>query len=220
MPGLHLPLTPYDLFVYNFCYDFSGIVDGYALWPMCFHCIPAMCIFLCGLLVTRAKPYGDHAEILQKLCSLCSLRTEIVQSLVASVRKSDHYVVLGIGVPKVCNFTFLLELSVKMAPKTNSREIRPRRKMLTIAKWLHGHGAVMGLPQDNCFLSVQLNGHCTGTVRQPCDSCVVDVRLSQEPTIIVQFLFGPNDHLKSCIIRMFSMRPLCGARVGIVRCYL
>ena len=29
MPGLHFPQTPYDLFVYDFVYNFSGIVGGY-----------------------------------------------------------------------------------------------------------------------------------------------------------------------------------------------
>ena len=34
MPGLDLPRTPYDLFVYDFSYDFSGIVGGYGLGSM------------------------------------------------------------------------------------------------------------------------------------------------------------------------------------------
>ena len=35
LPRLHLPRSSYDLFVYDFPYDFFSIVDGYKLRRMC-----------------------------------------------------------------------------------------------------------------------------------------------------------------------------------------
>ena len=37
MPRLHLLRSSYDLFVYDFPYDFFGIVGGYKLRRMCLH---------------------------------------------------------------------------------------------------------------------------------------------------------------------------------------
>ena len=89
-----------------------------------------------------------------------------------------------------------------------------------MARWLHSHGAIaVGLLLDNCFISMQFYGHCTGTVRQPCDSCVGVVRLSQEPTIIAQFSFCQNDHLKSCVVRTISVQSLCCGRVMLPTTY-
>ena len=39
MPGLHLPRSSYNLFVYDFPYDFFGIVGGYKLRRMRLHCL-------------------------------------------------------------------------------------------------------------------------------------------------------------------------------------
>ena len=39
MPRLHLLRSSYDLFVYDFPYDFFGIVGGYKLRRMCLHCL-------------------------------------------------------------------------------------------------------------------------------------------------------------------------------------
>ena len=39
MPQLHLLRSSYDLFVYDFPYDFFGIVGGYKLRRMCLHCL-------------------------------------------------------------------------------------------------------------------------------------------------------------------------------------
>ena len=39
MPRLHLPRSSYNLFVYDFLYDFFGIVGGYKLRRMCLHCL-------------------------------------------------------------------------------------------------------------------------------------------------------------------------------------
>ena len=70
MPGLYLPRTPYDLLVYDFPCNFSGIVGGYGLWYMCLRCIRATCDYLFGLSATdRGKTYGDRAEIVWKSCS-------------------------------------------------------------------------------------------------------------------------------------------------------
>ena len=39
MPRLHLLRSSYDLLVYDFLYDFFGIVGSYKLRRMCFHCL-------------------------------------------------------------------------------------------------------------------------------------------------------------------------------------
>ena len=39
MPRLHLPRSSYDFFVYDFLYDFFGVVGGYKLRRMCLHCL-------------------------------------------------------------------------------------------------------------------------------------------------------------------------------------
>ena len=39
MPRLHLLRSSYDLFVYDFPYDFFGIVGGYKLRRMCLLCL-------------------------------------------------------------------------------------------------------------------------------------------------------------------------------------
>ena len=39
MPWLHLPRSSYYLFVYDFLYDFFGIVGGNKLRRMCLHCL-------------------------------------------------------------------------------------------------------------------------------------------------------------------------------------
>ena len=75
----------------------------------------------------------------------------------------------------------------------------------------------MRLPHDDCLISVPFYGHCTGTVRRPCDSRAEAVRSSQEPTVIVRFLFQ-NDQQKPCVLRTINVRPPCDASTGIVRC--
>ena len=60
--------------------------------------------------------------IIQKLCSLCILHTEIVPSpcgfiMEAPQRWNGDCVVLGIRGPKLYNVTFLFVLLVEMAPK-------------------------------------------------------------------------------------------------------
>ena len=61
MPRLHLPRSLYHLFVYDFPYDFFGIVGAYKLRRMCLHCLRSLCDFFRGH--TRTKPYRDLADI-------------------------------------------------------------------------------------------------------------------------------------------------------------
>ena len=69
MPCSHLLRVPCDKWIYDFPYDFSGIVAGYGLRHMCSHCMRASCEYLYGHLATcRAKPYGGCAKIVRKSC--------------------------------------------------------------------------------------------------------------------------------------------------------
>ena len=60
-PREHLPRSLYDLFVYDFLYDFFGIVGGYKLRRMCVHCLRSPYDFFRRQ--TRTKPYRDLADI-------------------------------------------------------------------------------------------------------------------------------------------------------------
>ena len=64
MPLLHLPRSSYDLFVYDFPYDFFGIVGGYKLRRMYLHCLRSPYAFF--PLQTRTKPYRDLADIIRQ----------------------------------------------------------------------------------------------------------------------------------------------------------
>ena len=61
MPRLHLLRSSYDLFVYDFPYDFFGIVGGYKLRRMCSHCLRSPL-----RRQTRTKPYRDLADIVRQ----------------------------------------------------------------------------------------------------------------------------------------------------------
>ena len=61
MPRLHLPRSSYDLFVYDFLYDFFGIVGGYKLRRMCLHCLRSPYDF--SWRQTRTELYRDLADI-------------------------------------------------------------------------------------------------------------------------------------------------------------
>ena len=63
MPRLHLQRSSYDLFVYDFLYDFFGIVGGYKLRRMCLHCLRSPYDFLRQ---TGTKPYRDLADIVRQ----------------------------------------------------------------------------------------------------------------------------------------------------------
>ena len=64
MPRLHLLRSSYDLFVYDFLYDFFGIVGGYKLRRMCLHCLRSPYDFFRRQ--TRTKLYRDHADIVRQ----------------------------------------------------------------------------------------------------------------------------------------------------------
>ena len=61
MPRLYLPRSLYDLFVYDFPYDFFSIVSGYKLRCMCLHCLRSPCDFF--RLQTRTQSFRDLADI-------------------------------------------------------------------------------------------------------------------------------------------------------------
>ena len=57
MPRLHLPRAPYNLFVYDFPYVFSGIVGNCGLPHICFHFKQPLCDFFDRFLQeTGTKP--------------------------------------------------------------------------------------------------------------------------------------------------------------------
>ena len=64
MPRLHLPRSSYDLFIYDFPYDFFGIVGGYKLRRMCLHCLQSPCDFFRRQ--TMTKTYRDLADIVRQ----------------------------------------------------------------------------------------------------------------------------------------------------------
>ena len=64
MPRLHLPRSLYDLFVYDFLYDFFGIVGVYKLRRMCLHCLRSLYDFF--RLQSRTKPYRDLGDIIRR----------------------------------------------------------------------------------------------------------------------------------------------------------
>ena len=64
MPQLYLPWSLYDLFVYDFPYDFFGIVGGYKLRCMCLHCLRSPCDFF--RLQTRTQSFRDLADIVRQ----------------------------------------------------------------------------------------------------------------------------------------------------------
>ena len=64
MPRLHLPRSSYALFVYDFLYDFFGIVGGYKLRRMRLHCLRSPYDFLRRQ--TRTKPNRDLADIVRQ----------------------------------------------------------------------------------------------------------------------------------------------------------
>ena len=64
MPRLHLPRSSYDLFLYNFLYDFFGTVGRYKLRCMRLHCLRSPYDFFRRQ--TRTKPYRDLADIVRQ----------------------------------------------------------------------------------------------------------------------------------------------------------
>ena len=64
MPRLHLLRSSYDLFVYDFPYDFFGIVGGHKLRRLWLHCLRSPYDFFRRQ--TRTKPYRDLADIVRQ----------------------------------------------------------------------------------------------------------------------------------------------------------
>ena len=64
MPRLHLLQSSYDLLVYDFPYDFFGIVGGYKLRRLCLDCLRSPYDFFRRQ--TRTKPYRDLADIVRQ----------------------------------------------------------------------------------------------------------------------------------------------------------
>ena len=79
MSRLHLPQVLYNLFVYDFPYDFSGIVGGYKLPCMCLHSFRSPCDFFQRQ--TSQRPCGNRTKTTQSLCYLHNHRTEIAGCL-------------------------------------------------------------------------------------------------------------------------------------------
>ena len=189
--------------------------------------------FLHGLSATdRGKAVwrscGDRTEIVQSSYSLrslrleivpgpCGLRTETARRGTVTVRSSCS---LGIRVPKIYNFTFLLVLSVKMALKSKGGKGK-RYKKVNVYLSQGGRTVMVRSLWDCRKITALYSFDFIGIARALCDNIAMGAaRLPQDPTIIVRCLLDPNDHLKSCIARTISVRPLCGARTRIVRCYL
>ena len=64
MPRLHLLRSSYDLIVYDFLYDFFGIVGGYKLRRMWLHCLRSPYDFFRWQ--TRTKLYRDLADTVRQ----------------------------------------------------------------------------------------------------------------------------------------------------------
>ena len=78
MPRLHLLRSLYDLFVYDFLYDFFGIVGGYKLQRMWLHCLRSPYDFFrrqtrTKLTETLRISYDNRKVIVQSSCHLHDL---------------------------------------------------------------------------------------------------------------------------------------------------
>ena len=78
MPRLHLLRSSYDLFVYDFPYDFFGVVGGYSLRRMCLHCLRSPYDFFGdklgqNLTETLRISYDNRKVIVQSSCYLYDL---------------------------------------------------------------------------------------------------------------------------------------------------
>ena len=78
MPRLHLPRSSSDLFVYDFPYDFFGIVGGYKLRRLCLHYLQSPYDFFpwqtrTDLTETLRISYDNRKVIVQSSCYLHDL---------------------------------------------------------------------------------------------------------------------------------------------------
>ena len=85
MPRLHLPRSSYDLFVYDFPFDFFGIVGGYKLRRICVYiAYDHLTIFSGGklgqnLTETLRISYDNRKVIVQSSCYLHDLSIKIAR---------------------------------------------------------------------------------------------------------------------------------------------
>ena len=150
-------------------------------------------------------PGGGHAEIARYLCDCC--------------------VVLGIHVPNVYNFSFLIENT----PKTNSgKRMRPKKM-----KDDQSQGSCMAMvrwPCDCRMMNAQYLCDFTGIARALCDNLVI---ATLGPYYYSKSLrsscifFVPNDHLKSCNFRTSAcglhavpVQRSCNASTKCLRAYV
>ena len=138
---------------------------------------------------TGTKPYGDLAEIVRKSCS---------HRAVSAVSYGNHTepmrlpyggrAEITVTVQSSCRFRHSCTKSVQlhisacvvgeMAPKTWNEK---RYKKDNVDPSQGGHTVMERSPWDyRKITALYPYGHCTGTVRQPCDSYAGAVRLSQE----------------------------------------
>ena len=78
MPRLHLPRSSYDLFVYDFLYDFFGIIGSYKLRRMCYIAYDHLTISFGAQLEqnfteTLRISYDNRKVIVQSSCYLHDL---------------------------------------------------------------------------------------------------------------------------------------------------
>ena len=113
MPRLHLPRSSYDFFVYDFLYDFFGVVGGYKLRRMCLHCLRSPYDFFRRKLeqnfTETLRISYDNRKVIVQSSSMYNYRVIFTTSLYKSydartmtLRKSQ-----GVGtltVPLSCNY--------------------------------------------------------------------------------------------------------------------
>ena len=125
---------------------------------------------------TVQRSYGNRAAIVQSPQPTLGNRTGPVRRGTVTVRLSCS---LGIPVPKVYNFTFLLVLSVKMALKTKGGKGK-RSKKVNVYLSQGGRTVMMRSPWDCRKITALYPFDFMGIARAPCDNIAMGAaRLSQ-----------------------------------------
>jgi len=118
-PILHLPRAPCDKFVYDFPYDFWGIVGGYGLRRICLHYIRLSCDFCTDSEGTdRDKSVrrlrGDCTEIVQFQCGHRAVSASFLWkwygARAASVQRLYRDTVTAVLMLRVSLFTISLNM--------------------------------------------------------------------------------------------------------------
>ena len=127
----------------------------------------------------------------------------------------DRRVVLGIRVPKVYNFIFLLVLSVEMTPKTKYRKGK-RSKKENVDQSQGGRTVKVRSPWVCRKVTALYPCDFKGNARAPRGNLAITAPVPYDYPKSLQsctiFCFCPNDSFKSCVVRKISARPLCGGR--------